>query len=124
MTRKILIIDDERDIQEVAQLALEMVAGWTVHIASSGLEGLELALLEQPDAVLLDVMMPDMDGIMTLQALQSNPRTSTIPVILMTAKTQLADRERFLKLGISGLISKPFKAMQLSHQIELALSWV
>ena len=124
MTRKILIIDDERDIQEVAQLALEMVAGWTVHIASSGLEGLELALLEQPDAVLLDVMMPDMDGIMTLQALQSNPRTCTIPVILMTAKTQLADRERFLKLGISGLISKPFKAMQLSHQIELALSWV
>lgn len=124
MTRKILIIDDERDIQEVAQLALEVVAGWTVHIAGSGSEGLELALREQPDAVLLDVMMPDMDGIMTLQALQSNPRTCMIPVILMTAKTQLADRERFLKLGISGLISKPFKAMQLSRQIESALSWV
>jgi len=68
-------------------------------------------------------MMPDMDGIMTLQALQSNPRTSMIPVILMTAKTQLADGERFAKLGISGLISKPFKAMQLSEQISLALSW-
>lgn len=124
MTRKILIIDDERDIQEVAQLALEMVAGWTVHIASSGLEGLELALREQPDAILLDVMMPDMDGIMTFQAFQSNPGTCMIPVIFMTAKTQLADRERFSKLGISGLISKPFKAMQLSQQIELALSWV
>lgn len=124
MTRKILIIDDECDIQAVAQLALEVVAGWTVAIASSGLEGLELALNESPDAILLDVMMPDMDGIMTLKALQSNPRTCMIPVILMTAKTQLADRERFAKLGISGLISKPFKAMQLSEQISLALSWV
>ncbi len=124
MTRKILIIDDECDIQAVAQLALEVVAGWTVTIASSGLEGLELALNEQPDAILLDVMMPDMDGIMTLKALQSNPRTSMIPVILMTAKTQLADRERFAKLGISALISKPFKAMKLSEQIALALSWI
>lgn len=123
MTRKILIIDDECDIQAVAQLALEVVAGWTVATASSGLEGLELALYEPPDAILLDVMMPDMDGIMTLQALQSNPKTSMIPVILMTAKTQLADRERFAKLGISGLISKPFKAMQLSEQISLVLSW-
>jgi CheY-like chemotaxis protein len=123
MTRKILIIDDESDIQAVAQLALEVVAGWTVAIASSGLEGLEAALREPPDAILLDVMMPDMDGIMTLKALQSNPKTQMIPVILMTAKTQLADRERFSQLGISGLISKPFKAMQLSEQISSVLSW-
>jgi two-component system, OmpR family, alkaline phosphatase synthesis response regulator PhoP len=123
MTRKILIIDDECDIQAVAQLALEVVAGWTVSIASSGLEGIESALRETPDAILLDVMMPDMDGIMTLQALQANPNTQMIPVILMTAKTQLADRDRFAQLGIAGLISKPFKAMQLSAQIASVLSW-
>jgi two-component system, OmpR family, alkaline phosphatase synthesis response regulator PhoP len=99
------------------------VAGWDVSTASSGSEGVSIARINNPDAILLDVMMPDMDGIMTLKALQSNPKTQMIPVILMTAKTQLADRERFSQLGISGLISKPFKAMQLSDQISSVLSW-
>ena len=123
MTKHILIIDDELDIQAVAQLALQAVAGWNVSIASSGSEGVAIAITTSPDAILLDVMMPDMDGIMTLQALQAHPETERIPVILMTAKTQLADRERFAKLGISGLISKPFKAMQLADQISMTLSW-
>lgn len=123
MTKHILIIDDELDIQAVAQLALQAVAGWNVSIASSGSEGVAIALKTPPDAILLDVMMPDMDGIMTLQVLQAHPETERIPVILMTAKTQLADRERFAKLGISGLIGKPFKAMQLADQISMTLSW-
>ena len=123
MTKHILIIDDELDIQAVAQLALQAVAGWDVSTASSGSEGVAIALRTPPDAILLDVMMPDMDGIMTLQALQAHPGTQRIPVILMTAKTQLADRERFAKLGISGLISKPFKAMQLADQISTTLAW-
>ena len=122
MTKHILIIDDELDIQAVAQLALQAVAGWNVSIASSGSEGVAIALKTPPDAILLDVMMPDMDGIMTLQVLQAHPETERIPVILMTAKTQLADRERFAKLGISGLIGKPFKAMQLADQISMTLS--
>jgi two-component system, OmpR family, alkaline phosphatase synthesis response regulator PhoP len=123
MTRHILIIDDELDIQAVAQLALQTVAGWKVSTASSGAEGITIARSGNLDAILLDVMMPDMDGIMTLQALQSNPDTQFIPVILMTAKTQVSDRERFAKLGISGLISKPFKAMLLADQISGTLDW-
>ncbi len=123
MTRHILIIDDELDIQAVAQLALQTVAGWKVSTASSGAEGITIARSVTPDAILLDVMMPDMDGIMTLQALQSNPDTQFIPVILMTAKTQVSDRERFAKLGIAGLISKPFKAMLLADQISGTLDW-
>lgn len=123
MNKHILIIDDELDIQAVAQLALQAVAGWDVSTASSGAEGVMIALKTPPDAILLDVMMPDMDGIMTLQSLQAHPETRYIPVILMTAKTQLADRERFEKLGISGLISKPFKAMQLANQISTTLAW-
>jgi two-component system, OmpR family, alkaline phosphatase synthesis response regulator PhoP len=123
MIKHILIIDDELDIQAVAQLALQTVAGWTVSTASSGAEGVTIARDKIPDAILLDVMMPDMDGIMTLQALQADPDTQFIPVILMTAKTQVSDRERFAKLGISGLISKPFKAMLLADQISGTLEW-
>ncbi len=123
MNRHILIIDDELDIQAVAQLALQSVAGWDVSTASSGSEGVSIARINTPDAILLDVMMPDMDGIMTLQALQAHTDTRQIPVILMTAKTQLADRERFAKLGIAGFISKPFKAMQLADQISGTLQW-
>ncbi len=123
MNRHILIIDDELDIQAVAQLALQAVAGWDVSTASSGSEGVSIARINAPDAILLDVMMPDMDGIMTLQALQAHADTQRIPVILMTAKTQLADRERFAKLGIAGFISKPFKAMQLADQISGTLHW-
>lgn len=121
--KHILIIDDESDIQAVAQLALQTVAGWEVSIASSGIEGVSLARNRAPDAILLDVMMPDMDGVMTLQELQAHVETQDIPVILMTAKTQLSDRQQFSKLGIAGFISKPFKAMQLASEISGKLAW-
>mgnify|MGYP002776994610 CR=1 FL=1 len=120
--KRILIIDDEYDIRAVAELALKTVAGWEVFTAASGKEGLSKAANEQPDAILLDVMMPDMDGIATLQALQANPDTKSIPVILMTAKAQAADRRRFAELGVAGIITKPFKAMQLSAQVVAILS--
>lgn len=120
--KRILIIDDEYDIRAVAELALKTVAGWEVLTAASGKEGLNQAVKEQPDAILLDVMMPDMDGIATLQALQANPDTKSIPVILMTAKAQAADRRRFAELGVAGIITKPFKAMQLSAQVVAILS--
>jgi two-component system, OmpR family, alkaline phosphatase synthesis response regulator PhoP len=123
MTRRILIIDDEYDIRAVAELALKTVGGWQVFSADSGSEGLRLATLEQPDAILLDVMMPDMDGIATYQALQANPSTQSIPVLLMTAKAQLADKRRFAELGVAGIITKPFKAMKLPSQVSEALGW-
>lgn len=122
-TKHILIIDDENDIRAVAQLTLKAVGGWEVSVAASGTEGLEKAANEQPDVILLDVMMPDMDGIETFRMLQSNPLTQPIPVILMTAKVQAAEQRRFAELGIAGIIAKPFKAMKLPGQISQTLGW-
>jgi two-component system, OmpR family, alkaline phosphatase synthesis response regulator PhoP len=115
--KRILIIDDEFDIRTVAELALKAVGGWEVLTAASGSEGLTLAGAEQPDVILLDVMMPDMDGIATFSALQANPATQSIPVILLTAKVQAAEQRRFAELGVRAVISKPFKAMKLPAQI-------
>lgn len=118
MTNKcILIIDDEEDIREVAQLCLEAVAGWQVCTAQSGSEGLTLAQSQQPDAILLDVMMPDMDGLTTLEQLQANPLTENIPVIFLTAKNNLLDRDRLAQMGVKGIIPKPFDPMNLSKQV-------
>jgi CheY-like chemotaxis protein len=122
-TRRILIIDDEYDIRAVAQLTLKTVAGWDVSLAASGKEGLVKAADEQPDVILLDVMMPDMDGIETFRALQANPATQSIPVIFMTAKVQAAEQRRFTELGVAGIIPKPFKAMKLPSQIAETLGW-
>ncbi len=123
VAKRILIIDDEYDIRAVAELTLKALAGWEVVLAESGTAGLAQAIHTQPDAILLDVMMPDMDGITTFHALQTHPQTQAIPVILMTAKTQAADRRQFAALGIAAVISKPFKATQLPAQIATALGW-
>ncbi|MBD2250061.1 response regulator [Nostoc parmelioides] len=122
-TKRILIIDDEYDIRAVAELSLKAVGGWQVSTAASGSEGVAKAAAEQPDVILLDVMMPDMDGIATFQALQANPVTQSIPVILLTAKTQTAEQRRFAELGIQAIITKPFKAMKLPAQVTAALNW-
>ncbi len=89
---RILIIDDEEDIREVAALSLETVAGWEVMVANSGAQGLARASTYQPDAILLDVMMPGMDGPTTFRELRKNPTTAHIPVLLLTAKVQATDR--------------------------------
>ncbi|MEO1209081.1 MAG: response regulator [Cyanobacteria bacterium J06638_20] len=123
MTRKILVVDNEASIQEVTQICLQTVAGWQVMIAGSGQEGLEKAAVEQPDAILLDVMMPDMDGLTTFQKLQENPNTQDIPVLLLTAKVQAADRQRYRELGIREAIAKPFNPLELAQQIREALGW-
>ncbi|WP_315784076.1 response regulator [Fischerella sp. JS2] len=122
-TRRILIIDDEYDIRAVAELCLKAVGCWQVSTAASGSEGVAKAASEQPDVILLDVMMPDMDGIATFQALQANLATKTIPVILLTAKTQAAEQRRFAELGVRAIITKPFKAMKLPAQIAAVLDW-
>ncbi|MEM8807051.1 MAG: response regulator, partial [Cyanobacteria bacterium P01_G01_bin.38] len=106
--KQILIIDNEPYIQEVAQISLETVGGWAVLTADSGAAGIATAEKMQPDGILLDVMMPDMDGVATFQALQANPVTQEIPVILLTAKVQAADRRRYEDLGIRATIAKPF----------------
>jgi CheY-like chemotaxis protein len=121
--KRILLVDDEDDIREVAKLSLEMVGGWEVLVARCGAEGLARAQAENPDAILLDVMMPEMDGPTTFRKLQEDPVTQKIPVILMTAKVQAADRQRFNKLGVTSVIAKPFDPMQLPSQVSAALGW-
>lgn len=121
--KRILIVDDEEDIRDVAKLALETLGGWQVLTASSGSQGLLVAEQEQPDAILLDVMMPDMDGVRTFQKLQANRATQNIPVILLTAKVQSADQRRFDELGVKAVIAKPFKTMSLANQIAEIFNW-
>ena len=123
LARKILIIDDEDDIREVAALSLESVAGWEVIKASSGALGLARAEEFQPDAILLDVMMPGMDGPTTFRELRKNPVTAQIPVLLLTAKVQGTDQRRFADLGVEAVLFKPFDPMTLSSQIASALGW-
>jgi CheY-like chemotaxis protein len=123
MTKRVLIIDNEPYIQEVAQICLEATAGWQILTASSGLEGLAIAVAEQPDVILLDVMMPDMDGPTTFQKLQENLATKEIPVILLTAKVQASDRRRYSEVGMSAAIAKPFDPLKLADQIATTLGW-
>jgi CheY-like chemotaxis protein len=123
MTRQILLIDDDDDIREVVTLSLREIGGWDVVNASSGEEGLKKAEQVRPDAILLDVMMPEMDGPTTFQKLRANSATSDIPVILLTAKVQAADQRRFTRLGVEGLISKPFDPLQLAAQVAATLGW-
>jgi len=123
MKRRILIVDDEDDIREVAQMSLEMVAGWEVIPARSGDEGVRLAAERRPDAILLDVMMPGMDGPATAALLRARAETAAIPVILLTAKVQPADRRHLESLGVAGVLAKPFDPMELANQVSSVLGW-
>ncbi len=115
--QRILFIEDEKDIQEVAQLALESIGGYTVEVCSSGAEALDRVVAFAPDLILLDVMMPDMDGPSTLEALRKIPETASTPIIFMTAKSQAREIQRFKKLSTLEVITKPFDPMALSDQV-------
>jgi CheY-like chemotaxis protein len=114
---KILIVDDDDDIRTISELAVRRIGKWEVVLAASGEEALERAAEEQPDVILLDVMMPGMDGLATLEELRRSPDTAGIPVIFLTARAQSHDLEKYLALGADGVIVKPFEAMTLSDQI-------
>jgi CheY-like chemotaxis protein len=121
--KRLLIIDDEEAIRTVVKFGISLAAGWEVLSASSGRMGIETAERELPDAILLDVMMPEMDGIATFKALQANPITAKIPAIFLTAKAQTAERRQFSDLGVSGTISKPFNSLDLPDRIAKMLNW-
>jgi len=121
--RRILIIDDEDDIREVAALSLEATAGWQILTANSGAAGIEIATTEQPDAILMDVMMPEVDGPTTFRIMQENPTIAHIPVLLLTAKVQGVDQRRFAGLGVNGILFKPFDPLTLAQQISDILGW-
>jgi len=121
--KRILAIDDDDGVREIVQICLEVAAGWEVLTAASGREGLAIAAAERPDAILLDVMMPGMDGTATFKQLQANPATQDIPTILLTAKAKMSEKQQFLELGVTGTISKPFEAVDLVRQIQALLHW-
>jgi len=104
-------------------MSLEMVGGHEVITAAGGEDGLARARTEQPDAILLDVMMPELDGPATFESLQADPATRDIPVILLTAKLQPADRARFAELGVHAVLSKPFDPMTLADEVAEILGW-
>jgi CheY-like chemotaxis protein len=123
MPPRILLVDDEDDIRTVARMSLERVAGWTVLTASSGAEGCAVAAAEQPDAIVLDVMMPGQDGPATLTQLREDPATASIPVVFLTAKVQVAERERLQSMGALGVVAKPFDPMTLATELATVLGW-
>jgi two-component system, OmpR family, alkaline phosphatase synthesis response regulator PhoP len=122
-TKRVLIIDDEETIQTVVQFGIKMAAGWEVLTAGSGAEGIQTAQVEKLDVILLDAMMPDMDGIATLRELQCHAETEHIPVIFLTAKTHTTEQQQLYDLGASGVITKPFNALHLPEQIAQILDW-
>lgn len=123
MQRRVLIVDDDADIREVARAALEVATSWQVSSAPSGSECLRLAAAESFDVVLLDVMMPDMDGAAVLQQLRRAPGTAALPVVFLTAKSRPAEKERLRGLGAAGVLSKPFDPLQLAEQLSALLGW-
>lgn len=121
--KTVLLIDDEEDIRTVGRISLEGVGGWKVLEAPSGESGLELAVSEAPDAILLDSMMPGMDGAATIERLKADEKMREIPVLFLTAKLQPSDRERYHELGAVGVLAKPFDPMQLPGDVADALGW-
>lgn len=115
--KKILFVDDDEDIHLILQFAFRGVPGLIVRSVLSGEEGIKAALEFQPDIILLDVMMPNMDGIATLQTLKVLPSLTNIPVIFLTAKAQKDEVESYFKYGIADVIVKPFDPETLINQV-------
>ncbi len=114
---RILYVEDEADIQAVAKLALEQVGRFTLEVCSSGQEALEKAAQFSPQLMLLDVMMPDMDGPTTLGKLRDICGLENVPVIFMTARVQPHEVDKYISMGALDVIAKPFDPMTLSNQI-------
>jgi len=114
---KVLLVDDEPHIRRIGELSLKNVGKWTVVQVSSGADAILAAEKEAPDVILLDVMMPGMDGKETLARLRQNEKTASIPVIFMTAKVQKHEVDNYLGIGARGVIPKPFDPMALPAQI-------
>ena len=114
---KILLIDDDPDIRQIGELALRSLGGFDVSVAASGPEGITAAQADPPDAILLDMMMPGMDGVTTLAALRRDPALDAVPVLFFTAKIQRNEVEEFLLLGAAGVVEKPFDPMTLAATV-------
>ena len=118
----VLIVDDDEDIRVVARMALELICGWEVSDVSSGTLAVERAGEIAPDVILLDAMMPGLDGLSTLRALSEDPATANVPVIFLSAKAQSGERRELLDSAARGLIPKPFDPLQLGAEVEAILA--
>jgi CheY-like chemotaxis protein len=121
--RRVLVVDDDDMLREVAKVSLEMVGRWEVITAASGAEACQVALREHPDALLLDVMMPGMDGPSTVLALRAEPATRDIPVVFLTAKAGGEGHREWDYLEVAGVIPKPFDPMSLPAEVTRLLGW-
>lgn len=122
MTRRILVIDDEEAIRIIIEASLSFTAGWAVLTAASGVEGMTMAQAEQPDAILLDVMMPGLGGIDLFHKLQAQTLTRNIPIIFLTAQAREIERKALEMLG-AGVILKPFEPEAIANQMKTLLNW-
>ena len=121
--RTILLVDDDASIREVTQASLELMGGWKVILAESGREALRIAARESVDAILLDVMMPGMDGRSTLEALRREEKTKEVPVVFLTARLQPTERRSLEGLDVAGVLAKPFDPVRLHEQVAELLGW-
>jgi len=119
---RVLVVEDDADIQKVVRMSLKIRGVGEVIVVDSGTECLERLSSFTPDVILLDVMMPHVDGYETCRRLKENPATRAIPVVFLTARAQKADRERGMKLGAAGYVTKPFDPMTLHDQIVALLA--
>ena len=114
---RIVYADDEEDILAVASLSLEIVGGLSVSGCRNGMEAIDTALRDRPDLIMLDVMMPGMDGPNTMKAMRGLPELKDIPVVLVTARVRPSEVDEYLAMGACGVIAKPFDPMALSDQV-------
>lgn len=121
--KKILVVDDEEVIREIVQSCLEDLGGWNVITAQSGQEALGKVMEEKPDAIILDVMMPGMNGLKFLQLLRENPENQSIPIILLTAKLEFTNLQQIINLDLAGVIPKPFDPYELVEKIATFLDF-
>lgn len=121
MAKRLLMIDDEEDMRVLAQVFLEMEGEFEVSVAESGAQGIAMAAQLSPAAILLDYMMPEMNGPETLAVLRSGERTKGIPVIFLTGKAHAAERSELEALGVAGIIAKPFSPEALASQVRMLL---
>jgi CheY-like chemotaxis protein len=123
MSRRILVVDDDDDVRRLAVMSLARVGGHEVTGVASGDDCLAALAVELPDAVVLDVMMPGMDGPTTLLAIRDDPAMRDLPVVFLTAGVVEADVDRLRDLPVAGILNKPFDPMQLPRQLAEILGW-
>jgi len=122
-TKLVLLVDNEANVREVVQACLQDLGGWDVQSVASAQEGLDTAVAVQPDAIVLDISMLEIDGLAFLQKLRANPVTQLIPVVLLTAKARWFTAQQLQSFGVAGAIAKPFNPISLTNQIANALGW-